>query len=42
MVNCRENLIRLPPAGDVGGDEMDLFIRYGSKERGANRNAVEL
>lgn len=42
MVNCRENLIRVPPEGDVGGDETDLFIRYGSKERGANRNSGEL
>lgn len=42
MVNCRESLIRLPPEGDVGGDETDLFIRYGSKERGANRNSVGL
>ena len=29
IVNCRKNLIRLPPEGDVGEDEMDLFIRYG-------------
>lgn len=42
MVNCRQNLIRLPPEGDVGRDETDLFIRYGSKERGGNRNPVEL